>query len=90
MSTNQVGEKLEQWELVKLPGMGFGLGVSITVDPLRADNGRGRGSFGWDGAYGTDGWVDPEYGLAVVYFVQQSGRPARIDFQKAVRAAITR
>jgi CubicO group peptidase (beta-lactamase class C family) len=70
--------------------MGFGLGVGITVDPIKADNGRGRGAFGWDGALGTDAWVDPENGLTMVYFVQQSGRPPRVEFQKAVRAAIVR
>jgi CubicO group peptidase (beta-lactamase class C family) len=92
MSTNQVGELMLQWQAGPLKaitaGMGFGLGVGITVDPARGDNGRGRGAFGWDGAYGTDGWVDPSNDLAVVYFVQQPVRPARLDFQKAVRAAI--
>lgn len=92
MSTNQVGELMSQWQAGPLKaitaGMGFGLGVGITVDPEKADNGRGRGAFGWDGAYGTDGWVDPSNDLAVVYFVQQPVRPARLDFQKAVRAAI--
>ncbi len=93
MRTNQVGDLMSQWQFGPLKdvtaGMGFGLGVGITVDPVRANNGRGRGAFGWDGAYGTDGWVDPMNDLAVIYFVQQPVRSARIDFQKAVRAALT-
>jgi CubicO group peptidase (beta-lactamase class C family) len=88
MSTNQVGQMMQQWIPPVTAGMGYGLGVGVTIDPAKADNGRGLGAFGWDGALGTDGWVDHANDLAVVYFVQQAVRPVRVEFQKAVRAAI--
>ena len=37
----------------------FGFGVSVLVDPAAARTPRGRGTFGWGGAYGTAFWVDP-------------------------------
>lgn len=88
MSTNHVGTLLEEFLIFQRKGWGFGLGVGVVVDPAVAGWGRGRGAFGWDGAHGTDGWVDPESDLAAVYFVQQSVRPALIDFGKAVAAAM--
>lgn len=95
MSTNQVGDKYAVVMpafpdgLPRTAGMGFGFLVSVTLDPAASQSGRGRGSFGWDGALGTDGWVDPEHELFAVYFVQQSSWPARTAFQRALRAALT-
>ena len=87
MSTNHVDKLFEQFPIAGRKGWGFGLGVGVVVDPVAASSSRGRGSFGWDGAHGTDGWVDPERNLAAVYFVQQSVRPALSDFDSAVAAA---
>jgi CubicO group peptidase (beta-lactamase class C family) len=88
MARNHVGTKFEEWAPGTTSGMGFGLGVGVTVSPEIADWGRGRGAFGWGGAYGTESWVEPETGMAVVYLVQQSVRPALVDFQKALRDAV--
>lgn len=94
MSTNQVGDKYAVVMpafpdgLPRTAGMGFGFQVSITLDPAASQSGRGRGSFGWDGALGTDGWVDPENDLFAVYFVQQNSWPARTAFQRALRASL--
>jgi CubicO group peptidase (beta-lactamase class C family) len=88
MSTNQVGDMFSKWFPPVTSGLGFGLGVGITLDPASADWGRGKGAFGWGGAYGTESWVDPEHELTVAFFVQQPVRPALVDFQKAVLAAI--
>lgn len=75
-------------------GRGFGLGVAVTVQPEIAKTGRGRGAFGWNGAYGTDSWADPELDIAAAFFVQQPSLPATMvaggDFQQAIRAAIVR
>jgi CubicO group peptidase (beta-lactamase class C family) len=89
MSTNHVGKLFEQFPVVGRKGWGFGLGVGVVVDPVAADSARGRGSFGWDGAYGTDGWVDRERDLAAVYFVQQSDKPPLRDLETAIAAAVT-
>ncbi|HEV2597850.1 serine hydrolase domain-containing protein [Sphingopyxis sp.] len=88
MSTNHVGKMFENFPFMGRKGWGFGLGVGIVVDPVAAGSARGRGSFGWDGAYGTDGWVDPEHDLAAVYFVQQSVKPPLIAFDKAIGSAL--
>lgn len=88
MATNQVGEMMQTWNPSVTKGRGYGLGVGVTLDPAVADEGRGRGSFGWDGALGTDSWVDPENRLTVAYFVQQPVRAALLDFGRSVRAAI--
>ena len=95
MSSNQVGEKYAAVMpyfpdgLPRTAGMGFGFQVSITLAPDVSQSGRGRGSFGWDGAYGTDGWVDPEHELFATYFVQQSSWPARTAVQRALRQSLT-
>ena len=52
-------------------GMGFGLGVAIVLDPAISVTGRGRGAFGWGGAYGTESWAEPERGYVGCYFIQQ-------------------
>jgi CubicO group peptidase (beta-lactamase class C family) len=88
MSSNHVGLLFEQFPIFGRKGWGFGLGVGIVLDPVAANSGRGRGSFGWDGAHGTDAWVDPEHDLAVVYCVQQSVAPALADFGNAIGKAI--
>jgi CubicO group peptidase (beta-lactamase class C family) len=94
MSRNQVGDKYAVAMpafpdgLPRTAGMGFGFQVSVTLDPVASQSGRGRGSFGWDGALGTDGWVDPEHDLFAVYFVQQNSWPARTAVQRALRDSI--
>lgn len=88
MSTNHVGRMFEDVPVMGRKGWGFGLAVGIVVDPAAAGSARGRGSFGWDGAHGTDGWVDPEHDLAAVYFVQQSVKPPLKAFDRAIAAAL--
>ncbi len=95
MATNHVGDLYKQ-AIPGLPaltaGRGFGLGVSVTLDPEAAKTGRGKGAFGWNGAYGTDSWADPEFDLTAAFFIQNPSIPttyvAGADFQQAVRAAI--
>jgi CubicO group peptidase (beta-lactamase class C family) len=87
MSTNQVGDLFSQSPFGR-KGAGFGLGVAVTTDPAAAGDGRGRGAFGWDGAHGTDAWVDPELELTAAFFVQQPVKDARVAFQKAIRASL--
>src|SRR5918998_5102348 len=41
------------------PGWGFGLGVAVLLDPAAANTGMPPGSYGWNGIYGTQFWVDP-------------------------------
>jgi CubicO group peptidase (beta-lactamase class C family) len=69
-------------------GMGFGLTVEVVVDPVQAGTFRSRGSFGWDGAFGTHFWVDPEERLVAVLLIQTSGRDLHRDFETAVMQSI--
>jgi CubicO group peptidase (beta-lactamase class C family) len=52
------------------------------------NDGRGLGSFGWGGAYGTESWFDPANNVAAVYFVQQSGAGPASDYGRAIRDAL--
>lgn len=89
MSQNHVGDLFARWIPPITKGLGFGLGVSVVLDPAVATSGRGVGAFGWGGAYGTESWVDPGQGLAAVYLVQQPNREASRAFARAVSAAIS-
>ena len=40
-------------------GVGFGLGVSVTIDPVQAKVPGSVGDHGWGGAASTNYWVDP-------------------------------
>jgi len=44
------------------------------------------GSFGHGGAYGTQAWIDPVRGLAIVLLIQRAGLPN--SDQSEMRAAL--
>ena len=52
------------------PGMGFGLGFAVRLDPGTAGEPGSKGEFSWGGAYHSQYWVDPAEGLTVVYLTQ--------------------
>ncbi|WP_165250081.1 serine hydrolase domain-containing protein [Paludisphaera soli] len=88
LSANHVGDRF-QGSLGRPEGMGFGFAVEVVVDPIRAATFRGAGSYGWDGAFGTQFWVDPREGIVAVFMVQASGvRPIQNDFGTAVMQAV--
>ncbi len=88
MSSNHVGEMFPG-QLGRPEGMGFGFTVEVVVDPIAAGTYRSAGSFGWDGAFGTHFWVDPEEQLVAVLMIQTSAaRPIHRDFETAVMQAI--
>ena len=86
MGSNQLGDLYSK---ANRPGMGWGLGVEITMDPVAANRRVGPGSFGWDGAFGTHFWVDRKEQVAGVLLIQQGvqGQLNR-DFENAVMQAI--
>jgi CubicO group peptidase (beta-lactamase class C family) len=51
-------------------GVGFGLGFSVTQDPVRAQTPSSVGEFGWGGMASTAFWVDPAEDLTVVFLTQ--------------------
>lgn len=51
-------------------GNGFGLGFSVTLDPVLAAGHGSAGDFGWGGMASTIFWVDPEEDLTVIFLTQ--------------------
>lgn len=54
-------------------GRGFGLGLSVVMDPEQSTplyGHGGLGTFGWPGAYGTWWQADPTQDLILIYLVQ--------------------
>ncbi|MDE2851027.1 MAG: serine hydrolase [Acidobacteriota bacterium] len=86
MSSNQVGELYEQGG--KQPGSGFGYAVSVVLDPVAAKSARGKGAFGWGGAFGTVSWTDPANEITAVLMVQQGSKGVSAGFENAIKAAI--
>ena len=74
----------------RAPGRGYGLSVEVVSDPVAAGRRVSKGSFGWDGAYGTHFWVDPKEKLIGVMMIQTDNpdRQADRDFENAVMQAI--
>ena len=86
MSSNQVGGLFQRKG--KVQGVGFGYAVEVILDPVAAESQRGKGAFGWGGAYGTMSWTDPTEEITAVLMVQQPTKEVGADFEKAIRQAI--
>jgi CubicO group peptidase (beta-lactamase class C family) len=73
------------------PGTGYGLGVSVTVDPAAAGNLGSAGAFGWSGAATTWFTIDPSEKLVAILMAQQYPYDARLlsEVQTLVYQAIT-
>jgi CubicO group peptidase (beta-lactamase class C family) len=94
MTTNQLpgGADLESFGRplfaeTTFDGVGFGLGVSVVVDPAAGKVLTSRGEFGWGGAFSTVFWVAPEEDLTVTFFTQvlpSSTHPLRSQLKQLV------
>jgi CubicO group peptidase (beta-lactamase class C family) len=53
-------------------GQGFGLGVSMIVEPDKHEwmGAGGKGAFGWPGAFGTWWQADPEKEMILIFLIQ--------------------
>ena len=51
-------------------GIGFGLGVSVMLDPARAKIVGSPGEFAWGGMASTAFWVDPGEEMTVILMTQ--------------------
>ncbi|MEY2446477.1 MAG: hypothetical protein QOE00_3057 [Ilumatobacteraceae bacterium] len=72
-------------------GVGFGLGVSVTIDPVKARVPGSVGEFAWGGAASTAFWIDPVEDLTVQFFTQllpSSTHPIRSQLKQLVYQAI--
>lgn len=72
-------------------GVGFGLGVSVTIDPVANKCPGSVGDFGWGGAASTWFMVDPVEDLTVVFMTQlmpSSTHPIRSQLKQLVHQAL--
>jgi CubicO group peptidase (beta-lactamase class C family) len=72
------------------PGRGYGLSVQVTSDPIAAGQRVSKGTFGWDGAYGTHFWIDPKEKLLGILMIQTDNPNRQLDrdFENAVMQAV--
>jgi CubicO group peptidase (beta-lactamase class C family) len=57
------------------PGNGWGIGWCVVREPQGATKMLSKGSAGHGGAFGTQGWIDPEKKMAFVLLIQRAGLP---------------
>ncbi len=75
-------------------GLGFGLGVSVTVDPVRLGIPGTKGEFAWGGMASTAFFVDPVEDMVVIFMTQvivDTARRVRLrrDLRTLIYAAMT-
>jgi CubicO group peptidase (beta-lactamase class C family) len=56
-----------------LSGLGYGLGVGVTVDPVAAGRPVSKGTYSWAGSGTTDMYVDPTEDMITLAFTQWPG-----------------
>jgi CubicO group peptidase (beta-lactamase class C family) len=75
-------------------GIGFGLGVAVTLDPARVGIPGTAGEFAWGGMASTAFFVDPQEDMAVVFMTQvivDTARRVRLrrDLRSLIYGAMT-
>jgi len=73
-------------------GIGFGLGFSVTMDPVKTLIPGSPGEYSWGGAATTSFWIDPAEELIAIFMTQvlpSSAYPLRRELRTMVYAAIT-
>jgi CubicO group peptidase (beta-lactamase class C family) len=70
-------------------GVGFGLGVAVTLDPVRMGIPGTAGEFAWGGMASTAFFVDPKEDMAVIFMTQVIADTARrIRLRRDLRTLI--
>jgi len=88
MASNHVGDMFNGKLGRPAHGMGYGLLVGIVEDSVAAGLRVSNGSFGWDGAFGTQTWIDPKEKMVTIVMIQTQVTPVQRDFENAVMQAI--
>jgi CubicO group peptidase (beta-lactamase class C family) len=57
------------------PGMGFGYGWAVVQKPVGVTAMLSPGTYGHGGAFGTQGWLDPQQDLFMILLIQRVGLP---------------
>jgi CubicO group peptidase (beta-lactamase class C family) len=72
-------------------GVGFGLGVSVVLDPVRGRSLCSAGEYAWGGAASTAFWVDPAEQIIGLFFTQllpSTTHPIRSQLRTLVYQAL--
>jgi len=75
-------------------GMSFGFGFAVVKEPQGVTSMLSPGTFGHGGAYGTQGWIDPNKDMVFVLMIQRAKLPnadasdVRKAFQEAAVGAM--
>jgi CubicO group peptidase (beta-lactamase class C family) len=72
-------------------GVGFGLGFSVTLDPVKLKVPSSVGDFGWGGAASTFFTIDPVEGIVTLFLTQllpSSTHPIRSNLRALVHQAL--
>lgn len=71
------------------PGMGYGFGWGVVRRPQGVTRMLSPGAFGHGGAFGTQGWIDPQQDLFVILLIQRLGlqNPDASPMREAVQEA---
>jgi len=69
-------------------GVGFGLGVSVTMDLAAARLPGSTGEFAWGGAAATAFFVDPKEDMAVIFMTQVLSAPDRVRLRRDLRTLV--
>lgn len=88
MASNHVGDMFNGKLGRPAQGMGYGLLVGVVQDNVAAGLRVSNGSFGWDGAYGTQTWIDPKEKMVTIVLIQTQVASVQRDFENAVMQAI--
>jgi CubicO group peptidase (beta-lactamase class C family) len=88
MASNHVGDMFNGKLGRPAHGLGFGLIVQVVEDNVAAGLRVSNGAFGWDGAFGTQVWVDPKEKMVTLIMIQTQVSQAQRDFENAVMQSI--
>jgi CubicO group peptidase (beta-lactamase class C family) len=88
MTSNQLPKDALPMKLsgFPLPGMGFGLGVSVRLETRTTRPDPAAGEFGWNGAASTYFWVAPRSEMVVILL--QQVEPYNFVLELALRPAV--
>jgi CubicO group peptidase (beta-lactamase class C family) len=88
MASNQVGDMFNGKLGRPADGMGYGLLMGIVEDSVASGLRVTTGSFGWDGVFGTQTWIDPTEKMVTILMIQTQVVQVQRDFENAVMQAI--
>jgi CubicO group peptidase (beta-lactamase class C family) len=83
MMRNQIGSLIGPE-----PGVGFGFGGAVVIDPATAHTPQAAGTFQWGGVYGHSWFVDPTRKLTVVAFTNTALEGMEGKFTTDLRDAV--